>query len=477
MTAVATVRNQPIVTTPAPAPTREQRLLATREVAAIATEQARALIEPLLAKSGSSFEQVLTETYLAVQKNADLLKCAPESLLSAVARSVSWGLRIGETVHLVPFGPRCEAVRDYKGDIELVIWSGAARSIDAQCVYMNEMDATPPRFKLVQGSRPDVMHEPILMPSMRGKLAGAYAVARISQTEQRVVFMSTEEIDAIRLSKSKSWKSGPLDAIPWYARKTVVHQVCKMLPKTRRFVQVEAAFDEERMRLIDDAEPRAIAAEGVERPGLDPANEVRPASSTTASSTADVVAAADPGFVAGSFFVAPEDPAPAAEDDGVMTFEKALHVLVPGGKKAFDGQGGKPLGDLNIAQLKALGTYFETRITDAEKAGGQSPSMFVEVRDACKLIVDDHARKSATSEKVDTKLAPGNLEDAYDKKPLERPAPTLDGVRAQVLALIKDPKLDDLERDLVKSRLAKVDSVDAALLILQDLETTLSLPF
>lgn len=215
-------------------------------------EGARAAIQPML-RPGESYERIVVEVYHAASKNADILKCTPQSIVSAVARSVATGLIIGEGVHLVPFGDRLEMVLDYKGCAELVLMSRACRYLDAQCHYEKEP------FEYEQGSSPFVRHRPIVDPRSRGALVGAYAVAKVTRDDVRIVYMAVEEIDAIRKAKSKAWKSGPLSAIPWYAKKTVIKQIVKLLPKNRELAQVMALMDrEDGAEDLDADQPAAL---------------------------------------------------------------------------------------------------------------------------------------------------------------------------------------------------------------------------
>lgn len=208
-------------------------------------DAARAAIVPML-RPGESYDRIVVEVYHAAAKNPEILKCTPQSIVSAVARAVGSGLIIGEGVHLVPFGDRLEMVLDYKGCAELVLMSGAARYLDAQCHYEHEP------FEYEQGSSPFIRHRPIVDPKARGALVGAYAVAKVNRDDLRIIYMAVEEIDAIRLAKSKAWKKGPLSAIPWYAKKTVIKQIVKLLPKNRELAKVMALLDRE--DAADDAD-------------------------------------------------------------------------------------------------------------------------------------------------------------------------------------------------------------------------------
>lgn len=220
------------------------------------TEEARARITPML--RGVSYDRILGEVFLVTSDSPAILQCTPGSIVGAVARACSWGLAIGETVHLVPFNTkvkglngqkdrwemRCKAVQDYKGKIELIVAAGGAKSINAQCVYEKE------HFEYLAGTSPQIIHRPAMKASERGALIGAYAVGdHGAGRAQSVVWMPLADIDAIRLSHSKQWKEGACP--PWYARKCAVHQLAKMLPKSalvakamKRLLEDETEIDD-----------------------------------------------------------------------------------------------------------------------------------------------------------------------------------------------------------------------------------------
>lgn len=210
-------------------------------------DAARALIEPML-RPGDSYERVIVETYHAAQKNPDILKCTPASIVNAVSRAVRSGLVIGDGVHLVPYGSTLQEIYDYKGRIQLIVTAGAARAIDAQCVYEHEP------FEYSQGTSPTIVHKPIMNPANRGKMIGAYAVAdQGRRVPPKIVVLSVDEIEKVRQTYSKQHKKGELPY--WYAQKTCVHRLAKLLPKNPELAKVVAMFEAE------DAGLEAIASD------------------------------------------------------------------------------------------------------------------------------------------------------------------------------------------------------------------------
>jgi recombination protein RecT len=282
--------------------------------AVLNTDEARAHIVPLIAR-GVSWEEVLLEVNRAATINPDILRCDSQSIIMAVGMAVQTGLVIGKTIHLVPVSGKLQAWTDYKGDIELVLASGAARAVDAQAVYEGDV------FEYELGDSPFVKHRPVL-GAKRGKLIGAYCIAwlNITGTLKKISVMGIDQIEKIR-AKSRSWSPSKVAECPeWYAIKTAVHRNCKALPKNRRLAQVLALF--EHQDRIDDAE--------VEEMELNPANRV------DTPATAAIASASD--FSSSDEAAKTEPPAPS----------KASELPLPFGRNLK----GTPIGQLDQETLK-----------------------------------------------------------------------------------------------------------------------------
>jgi recombination protein RecT len=211
-------------------------------------EASRARIAPFLPE-GVNYERVVAATILATKRQPEILKCKPETIVLAVAKIAQWGLEVGETAHLVPFGDVCTPVADYKGLVRLLYASGAIRRLTAECVYANET------FEYEQGSAPRIRHVPITRGD-RGEMIGAYVFIDLPYQRWVTLFMRLDEIEAIRLKKSRSWKGG--DCPPWYAKKTVIKQAVKLLPTDKRtekaLREVEQLADLEEAELVPEKE-------------------------------------------------------------------------------------------------------------------------------------------------------------------------------------------------------------------------------
>lgn len=245
----------------------------------LAENAARATIMPLL-RPGDSFDRVLAEVFHAVRANPKIGECEPASLVASVARAVETGLVIGVSVYLVPFWDkkanvlRCQSIIGYNGLIELVKRAGGARFIDAHCVYAND------EFSHEQGTQPVIRHKPVIDPAKRGTMVAAYAIAWITSTQYVSVILHEKEINDVRKRYSQKWKDGNLPY--WYAQKTCVRRIVKLLPKNAALAKVLAMLDKEDdepgevgpVRSLASAPLRVSAAEAVSQT---PNGEAQPA--------------------------------------------------------------------------------------------------------------------------------------------------------------------------------------------------------
>lgn len=226
----------------------------------LARDDAREMITPLL--RGASYDQIMSEVRLAVSKNPEIALCTPASIITAVAEAVSSGGIIGKDVHLVPFNvnvapkgapkkweKRLQSMTDYKFEAKLIVGTGAARAVDAYCVFEHET------FEYEAGSSPFIRHVPIVDPKVRGRMIAVYAVARLSHSMVKIHVMSIDEVDVVREKFSRQWNDGPCP--PWYAMKTAIRRLAKLLPSNPKLAALLAKFRPEQPD-DPDAEPVAV---------------------------------------------------------------------------------------------------------------------------------------------------------------------------------------------------------------------------
>jgi recombination protein RecT len=220
-------------------------------------ESARERIAPFL-MPGVDYDRVIASAHYAVRQNPAISKCTPASIIDAVSRIQQWGLEIGITAHLVPFGDKCNAIADYTGIAELMVASGAVRHVETRTVYEHD------DFRYSYGLNSELFHVPCKDVAKRGKIVAAYCILRLPFGASTFEVMAAEDIEAIRQKYSKQWKSGPLPS--WYARKTLVRQAAKLIPKNRRLASVLSVIrddeDQEFGAQLDTPQMRAALAAG-----------------------------------------------------------------------------------------------------------------------------------------------------------------------------------------------------------------------
>lgn len=199
-----------------------------------------------LLPKGYEPERLVTGALVSVQRNPDLLKCDPMSVATALASVAQWGLDLGTTAHLVPFGKTCTPMADYKGYIELIVDAGA-RKVEAKEVRAKDV------FEFAYGTDPYLQHRP---GPLDAPITHAYAIVTLKGGVTQFEVMTAEEIDDIRRVNSKSWSKGPLTG--WYARKTVIRRIAKYVPKTKRLSAVLAGDELEPAPL--EVTPEVLAA-------------------------------------------------------------------------------------------------------------------------------------------------------------------------------------------------------------------------
>lgn len=237
--------------------------------ALITSEKARAFIEPFLPK-GTDIQRVAASVMLAIRKDETgaLRKCTNDSLVLGVAKIAQWGLELGVTAHLLPFknGALTDAARkanpkaadvneavpvaDYKGLCELMIASKSVRYVEAREVRDGD------RFEYSFGLGAKLEHQPF---GGRGRTAKpithVYCIVHLPFQSQAFDVMTAEEVEEIRQGHSKQWKKGPLPA--WYAKKTIIRRVAKLLPKNPALAKFFTALESDRE--VEFGNPEALA--------------------------------------------------------------------------------------------------------------------------------------------------------------------------------------------------------------------------
>jgi recombination protein RecT len=145
---------------------------------------------------------------------------------------------LGVTAHLLPFGTEATPVADYKGLAELMIASGAVKNVETHVVYDGD------EFTYQFGLDPKLVHVPASPRKKGAQITYAYCILHLPFARFAFDVMCAADIEEIRQKYSKQWKNGPLPA--WYAKKTVVRQVAKLVPRNPRLAKMLSVLEQER---------------------------------------------------------------------------------------------------------------------------------------------------------------------------------------------------------------------------------------
>ena len=179
-----------------------------------------------LAPKGYDAQMFYAALKLYVANNGAILECRPLSVATAMLRVAQTGLELGVSCDILPFKGAAMFSPRYNGLIELA-HSAGVRGINHGVVRDGDL------FEYQLGSEAFLKHVPLR--GNKGEITHAWACARIGVTGMQIEVMDREEVEALKTTYSKQWKTTPLDEIPWYARKTVIRRLCKYLPKNARF--------------------------------------------------------------------------------------------------------------------------------------------------------------------------------------------------------------------------------------------------
>lgn len=207
---------------------------------------------------GITPERLIRMTLIAVSRNPEIGNCTRDSVLVAVMQIASWGLEIGRTAHLVPYGKTCTAIPDYKGLVQMAIQSDSIAKADARIVRATDA------FEVEYGLTERCEHRPVIGSAEPVK--AVYAVVKLMNGEQKFEVMAFDEVEAIR-QRSKSGNNGPWKT-DWseMAKKTVVKRLLKMIPLSAKVADaIEADNLEYERSEIPPEEPISKATTGTAR--------------------------------------------------------------------------------------------------------------------------------------------------------------------------------------------------------------------
>lgn len=258
---------------------------------------------------GMEATQLVRDAQTCLRQTPQLAECDPATVLGALMTCAQLGLRPGVLgqAYLLPLwnskNRRREAqlILGYQGLIELVHRSGAVSMIAARVVYSND------EFMLEYGLAEDkLIHRPPLS-GPRGEPVAFYAIARMSDGVGYAMteVMSMADMEKYRDKYAMAKKKDGTVVGPWVtefvemAKKTMVRQLSKMLPKSpevARAITHDGAIRMDTTPAAIDQEPAYVEAEvappAVER---EPTAEA-PAEQAAALDRESLLAALDVAF-------------------------------------------------------------------------------------------------------------------------------------------------------------------------------------
>lgn len=315
-------------------------------------------------------EAVVAAVYLETQRVPQILNCTPESIVQAACRLVQGGYEIGRTGFLVPFKGKATDVPHYRGLIEVVTASGAARSCEAREVRDNDF------FEWEYGTNGFLKHVPgAKAPRRTGFVTHFYALWYIGRGQYKWDVMTIDDVRPIH-AKSQQWSKTPLEKIPWYGIKTVVRRSSKQFaqnPKLAKFFAQQRAEEDrefgETVLMRDAAEDGArllpMPPDETPLPPEEPAHAMPTAvgdEEEEEKQDQDVVAA--PTLSAAMAFVMPGQPPQWGGFAGKRFADCRNNVLMAAEKWATE-QLDKPNGYARAAELVANAKV----VLEARRAG------------------------------------------------------------------------------------------------------------
>ena len=187
--------------------------------------------------SHSKVNENVMDMIQILSNNVKLQECSPASIIGAVITASRLGVSLDPNIkhsYIIPYGKTAKLEVSFMGLID-VIYRSTGALVEAHMVHAND------EFDYQQGSKPSVMHKPLVFGD-RGALIGCYAISRMPSGEFSIEFLNMEEIENCRsVSKNPNgvWKK-------WFsemAKKSAIRRLYKRLPKTTQSAMV-ASYDE-----------------------------------------------------------------------------------------------------------------------------------------------------------------------------------------------------------------------------------------
>jgi len=187
----------------------------------------------------------------ALNSNATLQQCSPNSFLGAMMQAAQLGLEpntpLGQA-YLIPYRNHgqleCQFQVGYKGMVDLFYRSGG-KVIQSEVVYENDT------FDFAFGLDPQLKHIPA--KTDRGQPTHVYAVFRTKDDGYGFAVMTMDDVRAHAKKYSKAYSNGPWQTnFEEMAKKTVLKRALKYAPLKTDFVRAIAADETIKTGLSED---------------------------------------------------------------------------------------------------------------------------------------------------------------------------------------------------------------------------------
>jgi len=172
-----------------------------------------------------SVERALKMAIVAATDNPKILECTHISIYRALLQTCHLGISLSPILneaHFIPYGGKCTLQLGYRGWIKLVTESDKIQDIYADTVCENDI------FKVVKGSRPDLVHE---YAPVRGVPTHVYAMAFFRDGHFKFEVVPWSDIEKAKQLSKKGGKVNPAWAM-WQeemSKKVAIKRLCKVL--------------------------------------------------------------------------------------------------------------------------------------------------------------------------------------------------------------------------------------------------------
>jgi len=189
--------------------------------------------------------------------NAGLLKCHPDSIISAVYEACRLGLHLHPSMkqaYLVPFKGRAQLIIDFRGLIYRAIKSGMIRSAKVKLIYKN--DHFRERTVLLGGQDQSILEHEYALGEDRGDIIGGYSMFKLPNGDTTHRVMPIERVKAIRRAapSARSNRDTPWDTHPEeMISKTILKWGLKLIPMSLDVADLVAADDRSEKRFTEVA--------------------------------------------------------------------------------------------------------------------------------------------------------------------------------------------------------------------------------